>query len=198
LKPATDKKQQLNPKQKSFVLQYLIDKNATQAAIRAGYSSKNAHVVGPRLFANVRIQQEIVNQIALQEKRTLVTADEVITELKRIAFLDISGALKEDGSLKDISEIPEDIRHAIAGLEIEELFEGTGREREHVGFTKKIKLSDKVRALELIGKHLKLFTEKIEHSGEINGKQDVTHTLAEGTFENLANAFVKAAAEVSK
>jgi len=155
----------LNAKQKFFILEYLIDKNAKQAAIRAGYSKKTAEVIGSRLLSNVKVKDEITRQIALQEKRTLITADQVIIELKKIAFLDIRGAFTEQGMLKDLSDIPEDIAHAMAGIEVMELYDGRGNDREKIGYTKKIKLCDKVRALELLGKHLKMFTDKIEHSG---------------------------------
>jgi len=161
-------KKKLTAKQKSFVLEYLIDKNATQAMIRAGYSKNCAAINGCRLLTYANIQQEITHQIELQEKRTLVKADEVINELKKIAFLDIRGAFTEQGMLRDLSDIPEDVAHAIGGIEVNELYEGSGGEREKIGYTKKIKLSDKVRSLELLGKHLKLFTERVEHSGDKN------------------------------
>lgn len=165
MRPTKDKKPQLNPKQKSFVLNYLIDKNATQAAIRAGYSKKTAEFQGCRLLTNDKVADFLNQQLSLQEKRTLVTADEVISELKKIAFLDIRGAFNDNGSLKDIKDIPDDVARAIAGIEIDDLFEGYGGDRTRIGYTKKLKLNDKTRALELLGKHLKILTDKVEHSG---------------------------------
>ncbi len=159
------KNKKLTIKQKSFILEYLIDKNAAQAAIRAGYSKKTARAIGQRLLTNVYIAEELKQQITLQEKRTLITADEVINELKKIAFLDIRGAFTEQGMLKDLSDIPEDIAHAIGGIEVVELYDGRGNDREKIGYTKKIKLCSKVHALELLGKHLKMFTDKVELSG---------------------------------
>jgi phage terminase small subunit len=164
LKKTSSKEQTLTPKRKSFVLEYLIDKNAKQAAIRAGYSKKRAEVTGSYLLTIGKVKEEIDRQIALQEKRTLITADEVIAELKRIAMVDVKDIFNESGSLKEITEIPEDARRAIAGIDVEQLFEGRGSDRENIGQTKKIRLSDKVRALELLAKHLKLLTEKHELS----------------------------------
>ena len=158
----------LNLKQKSFVLEYLIDKNATQAAIRAGYSKKTAKQIGHRLLTNVYIEKKLKQQIALQEKRTLITTDEIIIELKKIAFLDIRGAFTDQGMLKDLQDIPEDVAHAMAGIEVMELYDGRGNDREKIGYTKKIKLCSKVHALELLGKHLKMFTDRVELSGNEN------------------------------
>jgi phage terminase small subunit len=84
-KNKTNQKKTLTPKQKSFVLEYLIDKNATQAAIRAKYSEKTADTIAARLLGNVKVRAEIDRQLAYQEKRTLVTADYVITGIKKIA-----------------------------------------------------------------------------------------------------------------
>ena len=152
--------------------------------IRAGYSKNCATVNGARLLTYANIQHELSRQIALQEKRTLVRADEVINELKKIAFLDVRGAFTEQGMLRDLSDIPDDVAHAIAGIEVNELYEGSGAEREKAGYTKKIKLSDKVRSLELLGKHLKLFTEKIEHSGDENNPIRYVITDANGKCES--------------
>lgn len=168
----------LTAKQKSFIIEYLIDKNATQAAIRAGYSKKTAGAIGDENLKKPEIQKAINILIEKQEQRTLIKADDVINELKKIAFLDIRGAFTEQGMLKDLSDIPEEIAHAMAGIEVMELYDGRGNDREKIGYTKKVKLSDKVRALEMLGKHLKIFTDKIEHSGDIK-------VYFEKCFENV-------------
>jgi len=162
------KKNKLTEKQKSFILEYLIDKNATQAAIRAGYSKKTAGSIGDENLKKPEIQDAINKLISLQKQRTLIDADDVINELKKIAFLDIRGAFTDQGMLRDLSDIPSDVAHAMAGIEVMELYDGRGNDREKIGYTKKIRLSDKVRALEMLGKHLNIFTDKVEHSGNIN------------------------------
>jgi phage terminase small subunit len=155
----------LTDKQASFVSNYLIDKNATQAAIRAGYSKRSAEAIGDQLLGKTIVVEAINKALQKQQERVLITADEVILELKRVAMLDIKEAFDENGNLKNLEDMPEDTRRAISGIETEIEYSGKGADREEVGFVKKIKLSDKVRALELLAKHLKLLTEKVE--GEI-------------------------------
>lgn len=153
---------ELNPKQRLFVAEYLKDKNATQAAVRAGYSAKTANEQGSRLLANASIRQAVDSHLAAQEKRVLISADQVLLELKRIALVDLVEAYTPEGKLKPMHEIPADTRRAIVGVEVDEIWDGYGEEREVIGETKKLKMADKIRALELLGKHLKLFTDKIE------------------------------------
>lgn len=150
-------KRGLPAKQKRFVMEYLVDLNATQAAIRAGYSAKTATVQGPRLLGKVRIQQEIEKGQKKIAERAGITIDELINGYKEIAFSDIAQCYNEDGSLKNIHEIPKQIRMAIAGMEIEELFEKKGKDKVHVGYIKKIKLWDKTKSLDALGRHLGFF-----------------------------------------
>lgn len=152
-------------KRASFVREYLIDCNATQAAIRAGYSAKTAKQIGSRLLTNVDVMTEINKAKVQRAERVEVTADLVLAELLKIARVDLSQLYDEHGNLKDIHSIPEDARRAIAGIEVDEIWEGRGENREQTGVTRKVKLWDKPRALELLGKHLKLFTEVHEHRG---------------------------------
>jgi phage terminase small subunit len=140
----------------------MVDRNATKAAERAGYSAHTANEQGSRLLANVSIREAVDEQIQAQEKRTLITADEVILELKKIAMVDLGRAYREDGQLLPIHEIPKSVRKAIAGIDVDEIFDGFGQDRQLIGHTKKLKLFDKLKALELLGKHLKLFTDKIQ------------------------------------
>jgi phage terminase small subunit len=159
----------LTPKQAAFVREYLVDLNQTKAAERAGYPSKSAATQGSRLFRNVQVRAEIDKALSRRAARVEVTADEVLRELKRIGLSDIRQAYTEGGRLKGIHEMPEDVARAIGGVETEELFEGEGRDRERAGDTVKVKFWPKVQALELLGKHLKMFTDKTEVSGEDGG-----------------------------
>lgn len=152
----------LTPKQKRFVEEYLIDLNATQAAIRAGYSQRTADRIGPELLGKTCISEAIQAAIAARSARTEVTQDRVIQELARIAFSDIRKLFKPDGGMIPPAELDDETAAAIAGLEII-----TNEEGNLVFQTRKVKLWDKRGALELLGKHLKLFTDKTEHSGEI-------------------------------
>jgi hypothetical protein len=97
--------------------------------------------------------------------------EKVLHELRRIGFSDIREIFRDDGSLKSPKDWPKDVALAVSSVEVDELFDGVGRERRQVGETKKLKLWDKMRALELLGKNLKLFTERHEHQ--------VSETLAD-------------------
>ena len=153
--------------QKRFCDEYLIDLNATRAYKVAYPKVKKDHtatVNGNRLLTNADIQNYISEKMKKREERTEVTQDMIINELAKIAFLDISNLYNENGGLKKIQDIDENTRRAISSLETFEEFEGYGEDREKVGDTKKVKLIDKTKALELLGKHLGMFKDKIDIS----------------------------------
>lgn len=164
----------LTPKQKAFVSEYLIDKNATQAAIRAGYSPKTANEQGARLLANVSIAKAIKKARNKREERTEITQDRVLLEYARIAFFDPRKLFCSDGSPKPIEELDADTAAALAGLEVREEFEGTGQDRVFIGYTKKYKLANKLGALDSLAKHLGLFEPKEEDSEEETIKIEIT------------------------
>ena len=159
----------LKGKQKCFVDEYLYDLNATQAAIRAGYVERTANKVGPRLLVNVGIQTAIQAAMAKREKRTEINADYVLKRLAEIDQMDCLDILNDNGLVKPISQWPKIWRQFISGLDISDIFEGTGEERELVGLLKKIKWPDKLKNLELLGKHVSVqaFKEKMELTGDV-------------------------------
>lgn len=161
----------LTPKQQLFVDEYLVDLNATKAAIRAGYSAKTAHSQGPRLLEKVEIRDAISRAQKERAAAVKVEAHEVLRELKRIALVDIGQAFDADGNLLPIKDMPPDVRRAIAGIEVEEVTEKDAKDPAgkpvSLGRIKKVKLIDKKGALELLGKHLKLFVDRVEHSGAV-------------------------------
>lgn len=159
----------LTPKQQRFVTEYLIDLNATQAAIRAGYSEKTAYSIGHENLSKPEIQAALASAQKEAFESAKVTPERVLKEYSRLAFLDIRKALTDDGTLKPIHELDDDTAAAIAGLEVEELWEGKGEGREHIGRVKKIKLSDKKGALDSLAKHLGMFVERHEHTGKDGG-----------------------------
>lgn len=168
----------LEPKQQRFCEEYLVDLNATQAAIRAGYSQKTAGAIGHENLTKPEIESEIQRLMTERSKRTDITADKVLKETYLLAMSDIGEAFNDDGSLKPIKNIPAHIRRAISSVEVDELFEGHGKEREQVGYTRKLRLWDKVKTLELLGKHLKLFSEHIQH-----GVDETLEKLIGGSLE---------------
>jgi phage terminase small subunit len=153
----------LTPKQTLFVAAYLANGlNATKAAKSAGYSSKNADTEGARLLVNAKVAAEISKKQQKRFEKLDLTGDMVIAELRKMAFLDPRKLFTSDGSLVPIHELDDDSAASIAGLEVNELFEGDGEQKHAFGLLKKIKIADKYKGLELLGKHLKLFTDVVE------------------------------------
>lgn len=151
-----------------FVEEYLKtcingEYNATQAAINAGYSAASARTTGYRLLRQAVVKDEIDRILHRQQDRILISKDRVLDELRRIATVDISQAFDEQGNLKPLHEIPEDVRRAMAGVDVDELwdYDEDGKKKQ-VGWTKKVRFWDKNRALELLGKHFKMYTDKVE------------------------------------
>lgn len=161
----------LTAKQQRFVEEYLVDLNATQAAIRAGYSAATAQEQSSRLLSNVMVSDAVTALKAKRSERTRIDADWLLTRLADEVEADLSDLMDDDGRLKPVHEWPAIWRKGlVAGIEVEDLWEGRGEAREHVGRLHKVKLSDRVKRLELIGKHIDVqaFKEKVEHSGGVS------------------------------
>ena len=139
-------------KQRRFVEEYLIDLNATQAAIRAGYSPDTAEEQGARLLRFVKVSTAVKQAIAERSRRTGVNAERVVTELAKIAFANITdianiteAVLKDDAARDDTA--------AVLSVKVKR---GIGESVE-----REIKMHDKVKALEQLGRHLGLFNDKL-------------------------------------
>lgn len=163
----------LTAKQQAFVLEYLVDLNASQAAIRAGYSKKTAGQIGDENLKKPQIAQAIMEAKSSRNERVKINADYVLNRLVEIDQLDVLDILRDDMSFKPLSEWPKGWRQYLVGFDIAEMFEGQGEDRSMVGLMKKIKWPDKVKNLELLGKHVAVsaFREQVE--------VNVTHTLSE-------------------
>jgi len=148
----------LTAKQSKFVNEYLKDLNASQAAIRAGYSKNGTRSIANKLMTRADIKAEIALKMGKRSARTEVSADRVLLELSRLAFLDIRKAYGKDGALKAITDMDDDTVAAIAGFDVVESVSSG----EVTGVLKKIKLSDKSRALELIMRHLGMLTPAVQ------------------------------------
>lgn len=148
--------------QKRFCDEYLIDLNATRA-YKVAYprckKDETANAASSRMLRNVKVQEYISKKQQEIEKRTEVTQDMVIKELAKIAFLDIRKLYTENGQLKNVADIDSETVGAISSLETLEEYDGYGDNREKIGDTQKVKLLDKTKALELLGKHLGMFND---------------------------------------
>lgn len=138
----------MTDKQERFCEEYMIDLNATQAAIRAGYSPKTANEQGSQLLAKLSIQNRIAQLQAEQSRRTGVSADRVVRELAKIAFVNAADLIDpKTASLK--SDVSHDDLAAVQSVKVKTFGED--------GLEQEVKLADKLRALDLLGKHLGMF-----------------------------------------
>lgn len=144
----------LTPKQQQFILEYTIDLNATQAAIRAGYSEKVATVIGYENLTKPHISAAIQSAIYDRMTRAKINADYVLTRLVEIDQMDCKDILNDDGSLKPIRDWPKIWRQFVSGVDVSEIVSGAGDDKQIVGVLKKIKWPDKIKNLELIGRHV--------------------------------------------
>lgn len=151
--------------QKRFCEEYIIDFNATRAYKKAYPNCKKdetAKAAGSRLLTNVNVNTYIQELIEEARERNKITKDMVIEELRKLAFFDIRKLYNENGALKNIQELDDETAAAISSIETYQEFDGYGADREYVGDTKKVKTYDKKGSLELLGKHLGLFKDKVE------------------------------------
>jgi phage terminase small subunit len=180
---------ELSKRQELFVAEYLVDQNATRAYIAAGYSPTGAAQSASRLLRNTKVA-EIVSSIRGKRLDELeITSERVLAALAAIAFHDPRKFFNADGSAKQVTELDDVTAQALAGLEVSELFEDVGDQKHVYGLTKKFKLADRLRALEMLGRHLKMFTDKVEHSGKDGGPIQVESgvDLTKLTDEELAD-----------
>ncbi|MEK9754285.1 MAG: terminase small subunit, partial [Rhodospirillaceae bacterium] len=150
----------LTPKQARFVAEYLVDLNATQAAIRAGYSARTAKQQGTRLLSKAAVSAAIANGSQEHIERAGMTADEVIAAIVEIARGDIRGMFDENGSLKRPAEWDDATAAAVAGLDVVTVRAGEG-EVEHVA---KIRRTDRLRALDMLCRYHSLYNDKLDVS----------------------------------
>jgi len=146
----------VNDKQERFCREYVIDFNATQAAIRAGYSKRSSSTHGYRLLKNDEIQTRIKEIAQDAVDRVSLRQDRVLEEIARVAFADIRKLFNADGTLIPIADLPEEVAAALGSVDIQ-----TSDDDVPVTTTK-IRMADKLKALEQLGRYFKLFTDQVE------------------------------------
>lgn len=170
-------KRDLTPKQKRFVEEYLIDLNATQAAIRAGYSPKTANAQAGRMLVNVSIQEEIQRQRNKRSERTEIKQDHVLKELASIGFsryTDIVNIRRGVIFVRDTEELPDSVKAAISSI------------RYNADGAVEVKLCDKNKALELIGRHLGMFDGNTGSQDALAKLDSILREVHENAFKSEA------------
>ena len=158
----------MDDKQQRFVEEYLVDLNATQAAIRAGYSAKTAYAQGSRLLRNVRVAAAIREAKAARSERTQITADMVVKELAKLAFSNMANYMKvgPDGDpYLNFGALTRDQAAALIEVTVDDFTDGRGEDAREVRRVR-FKLADKRASLVDIGRHLGMFSEKQELTGK--------------------------------
>lgn len=153
----------LTPKQQRFVDEYVVDLNGKQAAIRAGCSPRSAEVTASKWLRIPKVSEAVAAKQKKVAEKLELDATMVLKDLLVHARADFRRAYDKDGRLLPVHEIPDDVALAITSTKV---FEEWGSDGDGgkvpVGEVREVKFSDKLRALELLGKHLKLFTDKLE------------------------------------
>lgn len=165
----------MTPKQAIFVAEYLIDSNATRAAIASGFAASGAHVQGARLLKNAKVAAAIADGRARLAEKLEITAERVLQEIAKLAYFDPGKLYDADGNRIPVARLDEVTRAAVASVE-DEVVEGPCRVTTR---TQKLKMADKGQNLERLGRYLKLFTDRIEHDGRVTLEQ-----LVSGEYSN--------------
>jgi phage terminase small subunit len=158
----------LLPRQALFVLEYMKDLNATQAAIRAGYSVRNADKIGPELLGNPRVNRAIARRMAKRAARLNISAERIVQELARVGFSDLTKVAEwspgDSPRLKDSNQIDPDDAAAIKSVSYSETNSYGQTDTHSKSVT--IQTHDKVKALELLAKHLGVLEARPDPAGE--------------------------------
>ncbi|EFE7673776.1 terminase small subunit [Escherichia coli] len=179
----------LTDKQELFACEYLKDLNGTQAAIRAGYSEKTANEQASRLLANVNVQKFVAELKTARVEQTGIDAAYVLRRLVEIDQMDVLDILLQNGELKPIKDWPKVWRTTLSGMDVVEMVSA-----DSAALLKKIKWPDKVKNLELLGKHVSVQAFKEQTSTEITGADggpvryaDMSEELLEEKLKELGN-----------
>lgn len=142
---------------KRLAEEWIVDFNAQLAGERAGMTGEHVRISAWQMLQDDEVQDYISELRAAQAERTFVNADKVQAEIARLAFSDIREYYNENGNLKNVHDLSKDAAAALAGIEIDELFEMEGRVKVFTGYSKKIKLYDKLAALDKLARRLGMF-----------------------------------------
>lgn len=172
----------LTQQQRLFVNAYLAERNATKAATTAGYSEATAQQQGSRLLSNVviktAVEQAEAEHIAKVQADTGITLERTLREIAKGAFFDPRKFFRDDGTPLPINELDADTAAVLAGMDVTEEFEGTGKDRVFIGYTKKYKLSERKGYLDMLMKHLGGYKKDNEQGAEATAKALASLSIA--------------------
>ena len=163
---------QITPQQELFVRQYVLDLNATKAVLRSGYAKKNARQQGSYLLSKPDIQAAIKARLERRFEKVDIKTDEVLRQIRRLAFANLEGVIEiRNGRtyIADTTSLTKDQMACIS--EIKETAEGI-----------QVKLISREKMIELLGRHMGMFMDKLEHSGTLK----VAHTMTDAELERIA------------
>jgi len=178
----------MTEKQKRFAQEYVIDLNATQACIRAGYAKKHARQIGSELMTKPDVRQLVQN---LQDEiayRNQIKADDVVQELSKLAFWDIKNFVNESNEVVDLSKIDKELAKPIVGIKVKVVH--ISKDIKEV--TTELKLADKRASLVDLGRHLGIFKEDNKQ------KNATVSPMTDEQFNSILNIAREAKADQSK
>lgn len=153
----------LSDKQKKFCEEYIIDFNQTQSAIKAGYSAKTAYSIGNENLKKPDIQAYIKELLSKREERTQITADMVVKEWAKIAFFDIRKIFHKEGGLLNPHDLDDETATVISSIKARDIKVG-----DDIETIKEYRLNDKMKALDMLAKHLGMFEKEKEDNSDTN------------------------------
>ena len=167
----------LSDRQRRWCHEYLIDQNGTAACVRAGYSQASAMTQAAKLKKNPAVVVYLHELMLKQAERLQITADRVVQEYAKIAFLDPRAFYDAQGSLIPVHQLPEEVAAALSGMDVAtERIGEDGDGKALFTQVRKIKFSDKRAALDSLARHLGMFTERHEHEhkGQVEHKHEIS------------------------
>lgn len=145
----------LTPKRERFCQEYVVDLNASGAARRAGYKEHAAGQQGHELLKNSEIQARISELRKATTDQFNITKESLMQILRDIAGANLESVIdQETGQILPLDQWPENMKRVTAGMEVDEIYQGTGENRVQIGTRRKIKLSERTKAIELLNKML--------------------------------------------
>ena len=158
-------RKKLTDKQTLFVKEYLCDLNAKQAAIRSGYTARSAVVTASKLLTKANVAEAIAVGIEERAEAVKIDANYILSRLSEIDAMSVRDILTDDLRLKPLSEWPESWCRYISSIDLQEIAKSTQDAESAIHFIKKIKWPDKIKNLELIGKHVDVqaFKDRVDH-----------------------------------